>query len=85
MRIMFLAFLGLALLISLQHSQGASVDRPSFRMASTGDFDGDSKRPATYMLTTGGDGEADEDDNRQAAAQDKDFRRHAVGRRPNPE
>ena len=69
---MFLAVLGLALLISLQHSQGASVDHPSLRMASTGDSDGDSKRPATYMFTTGGDGEADEDDNRQAAAQDKE-------------
>ena len=41
-------------------------------MASTGGSDGDSKRPATYMLTTCGDGEADEDDNRQAAAQDKE-------------
>ena len=69
---MFLAFLGLALLISLQHSQGASVDHPSLRMASTGDSDGDSKRPATYMYTTGGDGEADEDDNRQASAQDEE-------------
>ena len=69
---MFLAVLGLALLISLQHSQGASVDHPSLRMASTGDSDGDSRGPATYMLTTGGDGEADEDDNRQAAAQDKE-------------
>ena len=67
MRIMFLAFLGLALLInitiSLQHSQGASVDHPSLRTAHTGDSDGDSKRPANYMCTTGGDGEADEDDN----------------------
>ena len=43
------------------------------------------------MNTTGGDGEADEDDNRQAAAQRQggyslrppafDFRRHAVGSR----
>ena len=69
---MFLAFLGLALLISLQHSQGASVDHPSLRTASIGDSDGDSKRPATYMHTNGGDGEADEDDDRQAAAQDKE-------------
>ena len=69
---MFLAFLGLALLISLQHSQGASVDHPSLHTAYTEDSDGDSKRPATYMYTTGGDGEADEDDNRQAAAQDKE-------------
>ena len=69
---MFLAFLGLALLISLQHSQGANVDHPSLRTPLTGDSDGDSKRPATYMYTTGGDGEADEDDNRQAAAQDKE-------------
>ena len=67
---MFLAFLGLALLISLQHSQGASVDHPSFRTALTGHSDGDSKRPATY--TTCGDGEADEDDKWQAAAQDKE-------------
>ena len=72
MRIMFLAFLGLALLISLQHSQGASVDHPSLRTALTGDSDGDSKRRATYMYTTGGDGEADEDDNRQAGTQDKE-------------
>ena len=72
MRIMFLAFLGLALRISLQHSQGASVDPPSLREAHTGDSDGDSKRPATYMYTTGGDGEADEDDDRQAADQDKE-------------
>ena len=43
MRIMFLAFLGLALLISLQLSQGASVDHPSLRTAHTGDSDGDSK------------------------------------------
>ena len=63
MRIMFLAFLGLTLLIGLQQSQGASVDHPSLRTALTGDSDGDSKRPATYMCTTGGDGEADEDDN----------------------
>ena len=72
---MFLAFLGLALLISLQHSQGASVDQPSLRTALTGDSDGpdgDSKRPATYMYTTGGDGEADEDDDMQAADQDKE-------------
>ena len=69
---MFLAFLGLALLISLQLSQGASVDHPSLRMASTGDSDGDSKRPATYMYTTGGDGEADEDDDMKAAPQDKE-------------
>ena len=69
---MFFAFLGLALLISLQHSQGASVDHHSLRMASTGDSDGDSKRPATYMYTTGGDGEADEDDDMQAADQDKE-------------
>ena len=57
MRIIFLAFLGLALLIniSLQHSQGASIDRPSLRTAHTGDSDGDSKRPATYMYTTRGD------------------------------
>ena len=41
-------------------------------MALTGDSDGESKRPATYMYTTGGDGEADEDDNRQAADQDKE-------------
>ena len=91
LRIMFLAFLGLALLINLQHSQGASVDHHSLRTALTGDSDGDSKRPATYMYTTGGDGEADEDDNRQAAAQRQggyspgpaafDFRRHAVGSR----
>ena len=73
MRIMFLAFLGLALLICLQHSQGASVDRPSLRTAHTGDSDGDSKRPTTYMYTTGGDGKADEDDVRQAADQDKEF------------
>ena len=72
MRIMFLAFLGLALLISLQHSQGASVDHPSLRTALTGDSDGDSKRPATYMYTTGGDGEADGDDDMQAADQDKE-------------
>ena len=72
MRIMFLAFLGLALLISLQHSQGASVDYPSLPTAHTGDSDGGSKRPATYMYTTGGDGEADEDDDRQAADQDKE-------------
>ena len=64
---MFLAVLGWALLISLQHSQGASVDHPSFRTAHTGDSVGDSKRPATYMYTTGGDGEADED-----GAQDKE-------------
>ena len=69
---MFLAFLGLALLISLQHSQGASVDHPSLRTASVGDSDGDSKRPATYMHTTGGDDEADEDDDTQAADQDKE-------------
>ena len=68
---MFLAFLGLALLFGLQHSQGASVDHPSLRTAHTGDSDGDSKRPATFMYTTGGDGEGDEDDNRQAAAQNK--------------
>ena len=72
MRIMFLAFLGLALLISLQHGQGASVDHPSLRTALTGDSDGNSKRPATYMYTTGGDGEADEDDDMQAADQDKE-------------
>ena len=72
MRIMFLAFLGLALVISLQHSQGASVDHPSLRTALTGDSDGDSKRPATNMYTTGGDGEADEDDDRLAADQDKE-------------
>ena len=72
MRIMFLAFLGLALLISLQHSQGASVYHPSLRTAHTGDSDGDSKRLATYMYTTGGDGETDEDDDRQAANQDKE-------------
>ena len=71
------------MLISLQHSQGANMDHHSFRTASIGDSDGDSKRPATYMYTTGGDGEADEDDDMQAAA--FDFRRHAVGRRPNPE
>ena len=69
---MFLAFLGLALLISLQLSQGASVDHPSLRMASTGDSNGDSKRPATYTYTTGGDGEADEEDDMQAADQDKE-------------
>ena len=69
---MFLAFLGLALLISLQRSQGSSVDHPSLRPAHTGDSDGDSKRPATYMYTTGGDGEGDEDDDRQAADQDKE-------------
>ena len=69
---MFLAFLGLVLLISLQQSQGASVDHPSLLTALTGDSDGDSKRPATYMYTTGGDGEADEDDNGQSAAQDKE-------------
>ena len=69
---MFLAFLGLALLISLQHSQGASVDHPSRRTVLTGDSDGDSKRPATYMYTTGGDGEADENDDMQAADQDKE-------------
>ena len=69
---MFLAFLGFALLISLQHSQGASIDHPSLRPAHTGDSDSDSKRPATYMYTTGGDGEADEDDDRQAADQDKE-------------
>ena len=63
---MFLAFLGLALLISLQHSQGASVDHPSLRTALTGDSNGDSKRPATYMYTTGGGGEADENDDMQA-------------------
>ena len=68
---MFLAFLGLALL-SLQHSQGASVDHPSLRTASTGDSDGDSKRSPTYMYTTGGDGKADEDDDMQAADQDKE-------------
>ena len=68
---MFLAVLGLAPLISLQHSQGASVDHPSQRMASIEDSNGDSKRPATYMYTTGGDGEADEDDYMQAADQDK--------------
>ena len=45
---MFLAFLGLAMLISLKHSQGASVDHPSLRSAHTGDSNGDSKRPATY-------------------------------------
>ena len=49
------------------------MDHPSLRTASTGDSDGDSKRPATYIkYTTGGAGEADEDDNRQAAAQDKE-------------
>ena len=89
---MFLAFLSRALPISLPHSQGASVDQPSLCTAHTGDSDGDSKRPATYMYTTGGDGEADEDDDRQAADQDEegipqDQQRliFAVGRRPNPE
>ena len=48
------------------------MDHPSLRTALTGDSDGDSKRRATYMYTTGGDGEADEDDDRQAAAQDKE-------------
>ena len=91
---MFLAFLGFALLCLL-HSQGASLDHPSLRTALTGDSDGDSKRPATYMYTTGGDGEANEDDEMQAADQDKEgtpqdqqrlfFCRHGVGRRPNPE
>ena len=69
---MFLAFLGFALLISLQHSQGASIDHPSLRTAHTGDSNGDSKRPATDMYTTGGDSEADEDDDMQAADQDKE-------------
>ena len=32
----------------------------------------DSKRPATYTYTTGGDGEADEEDDMQAADQDKE-------------
>ena len=82
---MFLAVLGVALLISLQHSQGASVDHPSLRMASTGDSDGDSKRPATYMLTTCGDGEADEDDNRQAAAQDKEGIPHYTPSKKGPD
>ena len=60
------------MLISLQHSQGANVDHHSFRTASIGDSDGDSKQPATYTYTTGGDGEADEDDDMQAADQDKE-------------
>ena len=55
------------MLINLQHSQGANVDHHSFRTASIGDSNGDSKQPATYMYTTGGDGEADED-----GAQDKE-------------
>ena len=60
------------MLINLQHSQGANVDHHSFRTAHTGDSDGDSKRPATYMYTTGGDSEADEDDDRQASDQDEE-------------
>ena len=48
------------------------MDHPSLRSAHTGDSNGDSKRPATYMYTTGGDGEADEDDDMQAADQDKE-------------
>ena len=48
------------------------MDHPSLRTALIGDSDGDSKRPATYMYTTGGHGEADEDHDRQAAAQDKE-------------
>ncbi|XP_065198837.1 transcription initiation factor TFIID subunit 7-like, partial [Sycon ciliatum] len=70
MRTLFLAFLGLALLISLQDSQGASVDQPSLRSPRSGDSGGEAKRAASH--TTGGDGDDDEDEDRHAAEQDED-------------